>query len=201
VSEPGNLFATLLFSTAAPAAIVAQVGFAAAVAVHEVVQPLVPESEIMLKWPNDVLIDGAKVCGLLAEIVGHASNTMALGCGLNLASAPVGTPYPVTCLYRHGTKAGVETVFEMLAESLWNWLMVWDEGRGFARIREAWLQRCAGLGRAISLQSGNTLTGGVFRGLAEDGALILGLPGGRQRTIHAGDVRFTASGDPGRRGR
>jgi len=201
VSEPGNLYATLLFSTAAPAAAAGQAGLAAAVAVHEVAQRLLPAANIRLKWPNDVLIDGAKFCGLLAEIVGYTSNTMALGCGINVASAPTGTPYPVTWLWRHGATTGVETLFELLVESMWNWLTVWDEGRGFARIREAWLQRCTGLGRAISLQSGNSSTGGVFRGLAEDGALILGLPGGRQRTIHAGDVRFAASGDPGRQGR
>jgi BirA family transcriptional regulator, biotin operon repressor / biotin---[acetyl-CoA-carboxylase] ligase len=200
VSEPGNLYATLLFSTAAPTAVVAQVGFAAAVAVHEMVQRLLPDADIKLKWPNDVLLDGAKFCGLLAEIAGPAGNTMALGWGLNLVSAPAATPYPVTWLARHGAKAGVEKLLELLAETVWNWLTVWDEGRGFARIREAWLQRCAGLGRAIFVQSGNTSTAGVFRGLAEDGALILGLPGGRQRTIHAGDVRFAASA-PGRRGR
>lgn len=201
VSDPGNLYATLLFSTSAPAAAAGQAGFAAAIAVHEVARRLVPDGDIKLKWPNDVLLDGAKFCGLLAEIAGPSNNTMALGCGINVGSAPAGTPYPVTWLSRHGAKAGLETVFEMLADSFWNWLNVWDEGRGFAGIREAWLQRCAGLGRAIFVQSGNTSTAGVFRGLAEDGALILGLPGGRQRAIHAGDVRFAASGDPGGQGR
>jgi biotin-(acetyl-CoA carboxylase) ligase len=51
------------------------------------------------------------------------------------------------------------------------------------------------LGRAISVKTGDQSSAGVFRGLAEDGALILGLPGGRQTTIHAGDVRFAASDD------
>lgn len=198
VSEPGNLYATLLFSTAAPTAVAGQVGFAAALAVHDVATRLLPAADIKLKWPNDVLIDGAKFCGLLAEIVGPAGNTMALGCGINLASAPSGTPYPVTWLAHHGANAEVETLFEMLAESLWKWLTVWDAGRGFSRVREAWLQRCAGLDRAISVKTGDKSTAGVFRGLASDGALLLGLPGGRQRTIYAGDVRFAASDDPGR---
>lgn len=198
VSEPGNLYATFLFTSGAPANVVGQVGFAAALAVHEAAARLLPGADIKLKWPNDVLIDGAKFCGLLAETIGH---TIALGCGINLASAPSGTPYPVTSLARQGTRADVETLLGMLAESLWNRLAIWDEGRGFAAIRQAWLERCAGLGRAISITTGGKQTAGTFRGLAEDGALILGLPGGRQSFIHAGDLLFTADGDPGKLGR
>jgi BirA family biotin operon repressor/biotin-[acetyl-CoA-carboxylase] ligase len=198
VSEPGNLYATFLFSSGAPAGVVGQVGFAAALAVHEIAARLLPGADVKLKWPNDVLIDGAKFCGLLAETIG---GTIALGCGINLASAPSGTPYPVTSLARQGTRADVETLLGMLAESLWNRLAIWDEGRGFARIRQAWLERCAGWGRAISITTGGKQTAGTFRGLAEDGALILGLPGGRQSLIHAGDLLFTADGDPGKLGR
>jgi len=195
VSEPGNLYVTLLFSSGAPATAMGQVGFAAALAVHEAAARLLPAADIKLKWPNDVLIDSAKFCGLLAETIG---GTIALGCGINLASSPSGMPYPATSLARHGAKADVETLLGMLAEALWKWLIVWDEGRGFAAIRDAWLERCAGLGRAISVKVGGKQKAGAFRGLADDGALILGLPGGRQSLIHAGDVLFTADGDPGK---
>jgi biotin-[acetyl-CoA-carboxylase] ligase BirA-like protein len=114
VSEPGNLYATFLFSSGAPAGVVGQVGFAAALAVHEIAARLLPGADVKLKWPNDVLIGGAKFCGLLAETIG---GTIALGCGINLASAPSGTPYPVTSLARQGTRADVETLLGMLAEA------------------------------------------------------------------------------------
>jgi len=198
VSEPGNLYATFLFTSGAPAHVVGQVGFVAALAVHEAAAQLLPAADIKLKWPNDVLINGAKFCGLLAETIGHA---IAIGCGINLASSPSGTPYPATSLARHGAKADVETLLEMLAETLLKWLTIWDEGRGFAAIRKAWLERCTGLGRAISVRTGEISTAGAFRGLADDGALLLGLPGGRQVTIHAGDVQFTSDGDLSRQGR
>ena len=69
VSEPGNLYVTCLFQTAAAVAAVAQVSFVAAIAVHELASNLLPKTSFFLKWPNDVLMDGAKFCGILAEVV------------------------------------------------------------------------------------------------------------------------------------
>lgn len=183
VSEQGNLYVTCLFQTAAPAAAAAQISFVAAIAVHELASQLLPKVGFFLKWPNDILMDGAKFCGLLAEVVDTNPTRIALGCGINLAHAPSGTPYPVAAL---GSQFTPDSVLQKLAVSLWHWLEIWDEGRGFAAIRAAWLERAVGVGKEVSV---NGLTG-RFEGLAEDGALLVKLADGTQKQVHAGEVRF-----------
>ena len=98
VSEPGNLYATFLFPTAAEQQAAAQVSFVAALAVHDMVTELRPGLSPRIKWPNDVLVGGAKFCGVLAEVVGSSPTRIAIGCGVNVAHAPQGTPYPVMAL-------------------------------------------------------------------------------------------------------
>ena len=183
VSEPGNLYVTCLFQTAAPASAAAQISFVAAIAVHELVSGLLPKAAFFLKWPNDVLMDGAKFCGLLAEVVDTNPTRIALGCGINLAHSPSNTPYPVAAL---GSQFTPDSVLQKLAVSLWHWLEIWDEGRGFPAIRRTWLERAAGVGNEVFVE-GMT---GRFEGLSADGALLMTLADGTQRQIHAGEVRF-----------
>ena len=183
VSEPGNLYVTCLFQTEAAAAAAAQISFVAAIAVHELAARLLPKADFLLKWPNDVLMGGAKFCGLLAEVVDTNPTRIALGCGINLAHAPKGTPYPVAAL---GPQFTPDEVLRTLALSFWNWLKIWDEGRGFPAIRAAWLERTAGVGREVSVDG----LAGRFEGLAADGALLVTLADGTQKQIHAGEVRF-----------
>lgn len=183
VSEPGNLYVTCLFQTAAPVAAVAQVSFVAAIAVHELASDLLPKENFFLKWPNDALIGGAKFCGILAEVVGTSPTRVALGCGINLAHAPKGTPYPVAAL---GSKYAPDSILPKIALSFWNWLEIWNEGRGFPAIRKAWLERAAGVGKEVTVDG----TAGRFDGLDADGALLLTLGDGTQKQIHAGEVRL-----------
>jgi BirA family biotin operon repressor/biotin-[acetyl-CoA-carboxylase] ligase len=183
VSEPGNLYVTYLFQTAAPASAAAQISFVAAIAVHELVSSLLPKAGFFLKWPNDVLMDGAKFCGLLAEVVETNPTRIALGCGINLAHAPTNTPYPVTALGRQFTP---DSVLQKLAVNLWHWLEIWDEGRGFPVIRSAWLERAAGVGTDVFVEG----MAGRFEGLSANGALLMTLADGTQKQIHAGEVRF-----------
>lgn len=187
VSEPGNLYATFLFSIAGDPKAAAQVSFAAALAVHDTVTALRPGLLARIKWPNDVLIDGAKFCGVLPEVVGADPARIAIGCGVNIAHAPQGTPYPVTAL---GADLAVETVLRELDGHLSCRLRTWDEGRGFHLIREAWGLRALGLGGQVSALVGTRELTGLFKGLAPDGALLLEDSGGTLTPIHAGEVTF-----------
>jgi BirA family transcriptional regulator, biotin operon repressor / biotin---[acetyl-CoA-carboxylase] ligase len=189
VSEPGNLYATFLLALAESPAVAAQLGFVAALAVHDAVTALLPTARPLIKWPNDLLIDGAKFCGLLAEIVATSPTTLALGCGINVAHAPADVPYPVTAL---GAALKVESVLQQLDASLSNRLKLWDEGRGFAAIREDWGERAIGIGGVCSAELAGGEVSGTFRGLAADGALLLETADGHTQIIHAGDVRFAA---------
>lgn len=203
VSEPGNLYATRLFAINAEPAVAAQLSFVAAVAVREAVAKRFPDISPRIKWPNDLLIDGAKFCGLLPEVVGQTPTTIALGCGINIAHAPDNTPYSVTYLLaRHpgesrgrsepwvpvfaGMTEGVEHLFVELDSSIARVLQIWNEGQGFAAIRDMWLAHALGLDGACATEHGE----GIFHGLAADGALILELADGTRKHIHSGEVRF-----------
>lgn len=218
VSEPGNLYATFLLATAAAANTAAQVSFVAALAVHDMVRALKPEVEPRIKWPNDVLLDGAKFCGVLSEVVGQSPTAIAIGCGINIAHAPKGTPYPVTCLTatthqepRHpgenrgpaasgfpafagmtkmGERITVELVLQELHSTLSNRLQIWDDGKGFEGIRSAWLAQAFGLGGPVTAQLGTSEVHGTFRSIAPDGALLMTLGDGTTKPIHSGEVRF-----------
>jgi len=187
VSEPGNLYATFLFAIAAGPEAAAQVSFVAALAVHDMVMALKPQASPRIKWPNDVLLGHAKVCGILPEMVAASPTTIALGCGINVAHAPAGTPYPVAALDGAVT---VESVLQELDSSLSNRLAMWNEGHGFAGIRRAWLERAFGVGGRVSVQAAEHEISGTFTSIAADGALILTLSGGQQKHIHSGEVRF-----------
>jgi BirA family biotin operon repressor/biotin-[acetyl-CoA-carboxylase] ligase len=187
VSEPGNLYATFLFSITQGPQAAAQVSFVAALAVHDMVMRLRPQLSPRIKWPNDVLIGGAKFCGVLPEVVGQSPTRIAIGCGVNIAHAPEGTPYPVTSL---GADLDVETVLRELDRCLAQRLALWDEGRGFPAIRQAWGERALGLGGQVAATAGTRQVSGTFKGLAADGALILEDAGGALIPIHAGEVSF-----------
>lgn len=189
VSEPGNLHATFLFPMSAGPEIAAQAGLVAAVAVQEAVCRLRPDLAVRIKWPNDLLIGGAKFCGILSEVVGMAPTRIALGCGINVAHAPADTPYPATAL---GPSCTVESVFQELDSSLSNCLKIWDEGRGFGAIREAWSAAALGVGGQVAVCIAGETASGIFAGIAPDGALLLQTSDGTLRPIHSGEVRFAA---------
>ncbi|MCA3574373.1 MAG: biotin--[acetyl-CoA-carboxylase] ligase [Aestuariivirga sp.] len=186
-SEPGNLYATFLFPIADGPQAAAQVSFVAALAVHDTVMKLKPGLAPRIKWPNDVLIGGAKFCGVLPEVVATNPTRIAIGCGVNVAHAPEGTPYPVTALGRDLT---LDTVLGVLDLHLTRRLAQWDEGRGFAPIRQEWAQRALGLGAGVTAALGDRRLTGTFDGLAPDGALILKQADGTLTPIHAGEVSF-----------
>jgi BirA family biotin operon repressor/biotin-[acetyl-CoA-carboxylase] ligase len=194
ISRPGNLYVTHLFTLSAPPAIAAQIGFVAALAVRDLALGLLGETfsrRIMLKWPNDVLIDNAKFSGILAETAPSAisgSLTILLGCGINLAEAPEGTPYPVTSLSRFGVDIAPADALARLAASFQRWFDVWANGAGFGRIRAAWLSHATGLGGAVRAENGLE---GSFSDLAENGAMLITLASGEKRVVHSGEVRFS----------
>lgn len=187
VSEPGNLYATFFFTSAAGPQAAAQVSFVAALAVHDMVMSLRPETAPRIKWPNDVLIGGAKFCGVLPEVVGEHPTRLAIGCGVNVAHAPAGTPYPVTSL---GRDLAVGAVLDELDLSLARRLAQWEEGRGFASIRSDWAARALGIGGPVTATSGTKQITGTFKGLAADGALMLEEANGTLTPIHSGEVSF-----------
>jgi BirA family transcriptional regulator, biotin operon repressor / biotin---[acetyl-CoA-carboxylase] ligase len=193
VSPPGNLAATLLLRPERPAAECAQLSFAAAVAVADMLVLHAGHAELRLKWPNDVLVAEKKIAGILLEAESGAEGTaswLAIGMGVNLAAFPADTDLPATSLKTLGaTPPSPRDALLDLAEAFAKWYEAWRRS-GFAPIREAWLSRAWGLGRRIHVRLAQEEIVGVFRDIDETGALVLGLPGGVTRTVSAGEVFF-----------
>ena len=195
VSPPGNLFASLVLRPAVPAAVAAQLSFLAALAVGAACLELAPGAAIGFKWPNDVLLARRKVAGILLESEAKPDGRLAwlvLGVGINLVTYPVDAAFPATALSATGADVAPETMLTALAHHLLLWHERWQQGRGFAALREAWLAHAPGLGQALRVRLPQAELEGVFAGLDQDGALLLETPAGARR-IEAGEVFFAPS--------
>lgn len=192
VSETGNLYATLLLSLNVEPASAAGLSFVAAIAVGDTLASLAPQVAITHKWPNDILLNGAKTAGILIETELQGSRlTAAIGCGLNLTHAPQATRYPATSLAEAGVTVTPAQALERLASNFATHLGTWNDGRDFAAIRTLWLARAHALGQTVSLNVGAETLTGIFTGLGADGAMILTLANGCTRALHAGEVQST----------
>jgi BirA family biotin operon repressor/biotin-[acetyl-CoA-carboxylase] ligase len=190
----GNLAATYLFEVDKPPAEAAQVSFVAALAVADLADTFVPASEVTLKWPNDPLIAGRKTAGILVESGATQAGGrlwLAVGCGVNLARAPLESNRPVTAFADHMGRPPPPPAlaFPVLAAAMDRWLAVWLS-RGFAPIAAAWTRRAHGLGEACTAHLSAEIVRGVAEGLDMDGALRLRLSDGSVRRVTAGDVFF-----------
>ncbi|RYD53749.1 MAG: biotin--[acetyl-CoA-carboxylase] ligase [Sphingomonadales bacterium] len=162
----------------------ATLALVAAVALEEAVSLFLRPGEAMLKWPNDVLIDGAKLSGILLERVDDA---VIIGFGVNLAHHPEALERAATSLAAHAPTPDAEVFAEALAEIFARWLSRWRDG--IAPVRERWLARAHPIGTALTARlADGTSVDGLFDGLTGDGALMLRLADGTVRVIHAGDV-------------
>jgi BirA family biotin operon repressor/biotin-[acetyl-CoA-carboxylase] ligase len=193
VSDPGNLFLTYLTASGAPPAILAQLSFATALAVADTVDNALGRAASVLKWPNDVLVLGRKVSGILLES-GPAPGGLtwlAIGVGVNIVSAPADTGQPVSSLSEFSPPKPViaDGVEATLRRRLAFWAGALDR-EGFSPLREAWITRAHGLGSVAVARLGNEEVVGVVRGLSADGALELELPDMKTRLISAGEIFF-----------
>jgi BirA family biotin operon repressor/biotin-[acetyl-CoA-carboxylase] ligase len=138
-----------------------------------------------IKWPNDLLIDGAKVAGILLE---RAGGVVVIGMGVNLMACPERVERRTTHLAEHGASVSPDLFGETLAEAFARWLGRW-RGEGLAPVRQRWLERAHPLGTALAVHlPDGTTAEGLFDGLDGQGALVLRLAGGERRIIHAADV-------------
>lgn len=192
-SVPGNLFCTLLIDPETTPQKASELSFVTALAVADTIDGLIGEARAELKWPNDVLVDGAKICGVLLESGGGTSERagwLAIGIGINLATHPEGTPYPATHVgaWRDpAPEAGA--ALEILAARFDFWLKRW-RAAGFAPVREHWLARARGLGEDLTARLGSRTLAGKFLDLDGQGALVLQTDTGEVHTISAGEVFF-----------
>ncbi len=195
-SPSGNLFASLLLIDPEPAGRIGELPLAAAVALAEAVDKAAGTLQLVsLKWPNDLLVDGAKLSGILleAETLSDGRQAVVIGFGVNCVSHPPLTQYRATDLRSLGYQVAAERLFECLTGIMAGQLVQWKQPGGFDAIRRAWLSRAAHLGKQITVKAAQEEITGIFADLDARGHLVLKVGDGRQRTIYAGDVFLPGS--------
>jgi BirA family transcriptional regulator, biotin operon repressor / biotin---[acetyl-CoA-carboxylase] ligase len=210
-SPHGNLAATLLIVPDADPTLGATLGFVAGVSLNRALSAILPgglvkigidgadalggRSRIALKWPNDVLADGAKLAGILLEAskLPDGRHAVAIGFGVNIVAAPQGLPYPATSLVDLGVSRTAEDVFEALSDAWIDTFGLWNEGRGIADVLTYWRASAAGLGAPVAVNQDGDILRGIFETIDDAGRLIIRAADDRRIAITAGDVHFGAT--------
>ncbi len=210
-STPGNLAASLLMVPDAAPEIIATLGFVAGIALDHALSTLLPRgtlrigldgadgmdghSRIALKWPNDVLADGAKLAGILLEasVTPGGQRAVVVGIGVNIVTSPGDAPYPATSLQALGIGRTAEDVFAALSDAWVEAFGLWDDGRGVAAVLDQWRRSAAGIGAPVAVTQDGVVRRGIFETIDSSGRLIIRDNNGSRFPITAGDVHFGAT--------
>ncbi|GFE48543.1 biotin--[acetyl-CoA-carboxylase] ligase [Roseobacter cerasinus] len=193
----GNFAATLVLRHYQAPGVAALRSFVMSLALREAfVEVCGREDAFALKWPNDVLLRGGKVAGILLESAGHgrAVGPLAIGVGVNLVAAPkpdeveAGAIPPVSLRETTGQTVGAEVFLDALARA-YAPLEQQFSTLGFAPIRAAWLQHAARLGETVVARTGREEITGTFEDVDSSGNLML-RTSKELRAIAAADVFF-----------
>lgn len=196
VSAEGNLYVTVLIHPPVALDACPQLSFVAALAVAETLEGILPEpSAIACKWPNDVLVNGKKISGVLLEAfttkeLVSEKQWIAVGVGINVDNFPEHVMFPATCL----RDAGVELISAkiVLSRFIHHFIALYDTwaAKGFAPIEKAWLKRAHQLGKPVEVIVGDAQVNGVFEGIDASGCMLLRDKKKNISTINAGDVFY-----------
>lgn len=181
----GNLHASTLVTLTDRDPAPGSLALLAGLALHETLAIVAPALAYMIKWPNDIVLDGAKLAGILLE---RRAERVVVGFGVNIAAAPALDDRATISLADLGVEASPDSVLAVLADHFALRLARWHGG-DLADMRAGWLAAAHPKGTPLSVQSGlEPRIDGLFDGLDENGALRLRLADGATRVIHAGDV-------------
>ncbi len=193
-SPTGNLFCSTVIALRDGDPPAHSLSFVAGLAVFDTLRrSLFTTTKVELKWPNDALVHGAKIAGILLERVG---DHVVAGIGINVCTAPeIPGRKTTTITYENGKHGGnVSLVLSILVDELAKRLRHWREF-GLIATLDAWTAAAHPIGTMLTVTiDGDEAVTGSFVGLDETGALLLRLANGAVRTIHAGDVSMISEG-------
>ena len=191
ISEFGNLYSSIILRPQLSIEHISQLTFIAPLAIGDLIEHIDSNIDYSFKWPNDVLVAGRKICGILLQS-GSWEKThdkwIVLGCGLNLASFPLDTETPATSLFEETGRSFVsEEVLISYYTFFSKWYDIWLKN-GFLSIRKAWLDRSHPVGQPLVTQiTSDKKICGQFLGIDENGALLIVTKKGEVK-INAGEV-------------
>ncbi len=191
VSPRGNLYTSLILRPDCPADRATQLGFVAALGVGGGLSSLLPLLDsLSYKWPNDVLVSGCKIAGILLESEMTTLDKLSflvVGVGINLLLSPKDSEFPATSVAEQRL-GDIEPVamLEAFCRAFDNWESRWRLD-GFASVRAAWRAAAAGRGQPIRVRLESDTLHGRFLDIDEQGALLLESAGEHHR-ISAGEI-------------
>jgi len=188
-SPLGNLYMTLVLRPRVATTLCAQLSFVVAVALADTLKALgVPAASTKLKWPNDVLIDGRKIAGILLEMQSGQKDMpdfLLAGIGVNVVVPPE-AGIGIASFAPHVDVTQVRT---QLVADIARWYDIWQE-QGFAHVRTRWLENAYGVGQPVTARMADKSAQGVFEGIDVDGNLIMREANGQARIINSAAVHF-----------
>lgn len=193
LSPPGNFHGSVFLRDPCDQQHLGFLPLVCAVAVHQAIDGLLRDQScvVEIKWPNDVLVDGAKCCGMLIEADHSDTHIQAIiGCGINLIAHPDDTPYPATDFRALGLDISPNHVLHHLASSLDAVLAQWDRGKANQPILDYWTAHARGIGDQTIISLADRQIEGVCEGINAQGFLLLREPSGQLNEISAGDVFY-----------
>jgi BirA family transcriptional regulator, biotin operon repressor / biotin---[acetyl-CoA-carboxylase] ligase len=189
ISEPGNLYATLLLTEPSAPSLAPQLSFVAGLALYDALLVFGPMLFVMmfLKWPNDLLIGRSKMAGILIEGESDPLFSIAIGFGVNCTTHPTDTVFPASDFREIGIRVTPMRLLTVLSATFRARLEQWQRGDGFAAIRADWLERTHKLGDDMRVRLPKRELAGRFEGVDETGRLLLKTASGIE-TVTAGEV-------------
>ena len=190
ISPRGTLAATVLEVMTVTPQVAATLGLVAGVAVAQALRSFFVDAE--LKWPNDVLLRGAKLSGILLEAESIAEGRLAVvtGIGVNIVGAPQDVPYAAVALAEAGFALSARQLFARLSDCWAEARGLWDDGRGMPELRTRWLSYAAGVGGPVTIHIGGRTVTGTFETIDDGGHLIVTTADGNRTSIASGEVFF-----------
>ncbi len=182
-SQEGNLFFSILIEF--PLKELGMLIMAATLGLVETIRFFAPESNVRIKWPNDVLLNNAKVSGMLLEKA--TGEYMIIGIGVNVEQSPNSAEmlYPTTSLREAGIEVNAEDFLRQYLPAFAK-----NIKRDATELRLDWLQNAKGIGEKITVRQNDKEQKGIFEGIDENADLILQI-GDKKQKILAGDVFYT----------
>ena len=193
-SEPGNFYASLLLNKDIPIEIQPQLSFVTALAVYNTIITIAKNANltlaVKLKWPNDILIDGQKVAGILLESIKLSANGyLIIGVGINLSSHPSDIDQPATNLRSHGIDIHADQILNLFVSFFEKYFALWLCS-GFIPIRQQWLRKADHLNKIITIDYDKNRISGKFQDIDFTGNIRVKLACGQIYSLSAGEVFF-----------
>ena len=191
-SPEGNLYFSMVLKPDCTVTRGLGLSFVAAVAMCDALGSLMaPMTEVLVKWPNDILLNRRKVCGFLLESSSDETGNLKwliVGCGVNVQTFPDNVEFPATSMAFEGcSRVPLREILLLFVRHFKRWRDVWQK-EGFLPIRTAWLSRAIGLGENITARLSDDSHTGKFVDITEDGSLLIETVDGRKIVVTSGDI-------------